>query len=201
MDLEAALSAGGTLVAAVAAVGSWKAAGRSDKAATALTSIERDRWHAEMTPKFKITLKDPSMTRTVLYVGLEGPTTLSHLDTIEMTIRDDMPGRAELTAENGVSADEIRQQIWGPLRFVRGVDGGSSDGRTVDTFELPVGESRPFAVDVTLSPHWYSDPQAWRDQWDGTPLRLTLKCTREGFEPWTVKSEVPLSVPPRFQAW
>lgn len=184
-------------VAAVAGIGSWRAGNR----AAALTKIEQERRHAELAPQFKLELKDPGMTRTMLTVSLEGPAALDHLDSIELTIRDDMPDRAELTAGHGVSAEEIRRQIWGPLRFVHGVDGGSQDGRTVGPFSLPVGESRPFAVDATVTPHWQRNPQTWRDQWEGARMRLTLVCRRDGFEPWTVKAEVPLNPSPRYRSF
>ncbi len=183
-------------VAAVAGIGSWRAGNR----AAALTRIEEERRHAELTPQFKLELRDPSMIRTQLIISFEGPAALEQLDSIEMTIRDDMPSRAEFTAGHGVSTGEIKKQIWGPLRFVHGVNGGSQDGRTVEPFSLPVGESRPFSVEPTLAPRWI-DPKHWEDKYDGTPLRLTLECKREGFKPWSVKVEVPLDTTPQFYSF
>lgn len=204
MDLTftvSAVSAGAAVVAAIAASGAWRAGNRSAK----LTEIELERRHSELSPMFGFGLdRSGGGRQSRLTVSLNAPAALGRLDEITMTIRDDVPDRAQLAVATGstVPPEDVARQIWGPLRFVHGVDGGSSDGRTVTPFALPVGESRPFALEPTLAPPW-SNSQAgwWENQYAGKPLRLTLECRREGYEPWTVKVEVPLEPSATSQIW
>lgn len=183
----------GTLIAAVAAVGSWKAAARSDKAASQMTAIERDRRHGELTPQLRFQFKDPGNGQPLLRVYLDGPPSLNRLDRIELTVRDDMPNRAQFATIGTVTPEQVAKQVWGPYKFVRGVDGASQDGRTMAPFELLVGESRPFAMEPTSPPPWSNDQADWwRNQYKGTPLRIALVCHRDGYEPWTLKFEVQL---------
>lgn len=182
-----------TLTAAVAAVGAWRAASRSDKAATALTAIEQDRRHGELTPQLRFQFKDPGNGQPLLRVYLDGPASLNYLDRIDLTIRDDMPGRAQFPQIGALTPEQIERQIWGPYRFTPHVDGASQDGRTMAPFDLPVGESRPFALEPTLAPPWSNDQgNWWRNKYKDTPLRLTLECHKDGHEPWLLKFEVHL---------
>jgi hypothetical protein len=65
-------------------------------------------------------------------------------------------------------------------------------------FDLPVGESRRFAAEPTPPPPWSKDQaDGWHRQYDGTPLRLTVTCRRDGVGSWTLKYEIPLVTPPR----
>jgi hypothetical protein len=185
---EALLVAVG-LVTAVAAVGAWMAARYSSQATAAMTAIERRRWHADLTPQFEVRCWVTSGERAKLRVALVGPAALDRLDRVTVRIRDDIPGRAPVTA-SGPTAEEIARQVWGPYRFVPGVDGADQTGRRVAPFGLLLGDWRPLALERTPSPTWSTDPAGWRRQYDDHPARLTLTCVREGDERWTVPLEV-----------
>lgn len=193
MDLAfTILSTAGTIIAAIAALGSWKAANRADKAASSLTAIEQDRRHSELTPEFRFEFKDPGNGQPLLRVYLDGPASLSHLDRIDLTVRDDMPNRERFAVGSVLTEEDIKAQIWGPFRFVPIVDGASQDGRTMAPFDLPVGESRRFALEPTTAPRWDPNPDWWREQRKNDPLRLTVQCSKDGHEPWLLKFEVQL---------
>jgi hypothetical protein len=185
---EALLVAVGA-VAAIAAVGAWWAARSSSQASAAMTAIERRRWHAYLTPQFELTCRVTSGERATLRVALVGPAALDRLDQVTVHIRDDIPGRAPVTP-GGPTAEEIARQIWGPYRFVPGVDGADQTGRSVAPFELLLGDWRPLTLERTPAPTWSSDATGWRRQYNDQPVRLTLACVREGDEPWTVPQEV-----------
>jgi hypothetical protein len=185
---EALLVAVGA-VAAVAAVGAWWAARSSSQASAAMTAIERRRWHADLTPRFELACRVTSGARAELRVALVGPAGLDRLDRVTVRIRDDIPGRAPVIS-GGPTAEEIARQVWGPYRFVPGVDGADQTGRRVAPFGLLLGDWRPLALERTPAPAWSADPAVWRRQFDDQPVRLTLACVREGDEPWTVPLEV-----------
>jgi len=127
--------------------------------------------------------------RATLRVALVGPAALDRLDRVTVRIRDDIPGRAPVTP-GGPTAEEIARQVWGPYRFVPGVDGADQTGRSVAPFGLLLGDWRPLALERTPAPTWSSDATAWQRQYNDQPVRLTLACVREGDEPWTVPQEV-----------
>jgi hypothetical protein len=185
---EALLVAVGA-VAAIAAVGAWWAARSSSQASAAMTAIERRRWHADLTPQFELVCRVASGERATLRVALVGPAGLDRLDRVTVRIRDDIPGRAPVTS-GGPTAEEIARQVWGPYRFVPGVDGADQAGRSVAPFGLLLGDWRPLALERTPAPTWSSDTTGWRRQYNDQPVRLTLACVREGDEPWTVPQEV-----------
>jgi hypothetical protein len=185
---EALLVAVGA-VAAIAAVGAWWAARSSSQASAAMTAIERRRWHADLTPQFELVCRVASGERATLRVALVGPAGLDRLDRVTVRIRDDIPGRAPVTS-GGPTAEEIARQVWGPYRFVPGVDGADQTGRSVAPFGLLLGDWRPLALERTSAPTWSSDATAWHRQYNDQPVRLTLACVREGDEPWTVPQEV-----------
>jgi hypothetical protein len=176
-------------VAAAAAVGAWWAARSSTQASEAMTSIERHRWHADLTPQFELTRRVTSGERAELRVALFGPAGLDRLDRVALHIRDDIPGRAPATPGEP-TAEEIPRQIWGPYRFVPGVDGADQTGRRVAPFALLQGNWRPLALERTRRPELATDPVGWRRQYNDQPVRLTLARVREGEEPWTVPLEV-----------
>ena len=144
---EALLVAVG-LVTAVAAVGAWRAARSSSQASAAMTAIERRRWHADLTPQFEVRCRVMSGERAKLGVALVGPAALDRLDQVTVRIRDDVPGRAPVTP-SGPTAEEIARQVWGPYRFVPGVDGADQPGRSVAPFGLLLGDWRPLALERT----------------------------------------------------
>ncbi|MDQ0836115.1 hypothetical protein QF032_007959 [Streptomyces achromogenes] len=90
-------------------------------------------------------------------------------------------------------------QVWGPLRFVPGVDGADANGQTIPAFPLRVGVGWPLALERT-PPLWQEgdDREArWRDKWFNTPMRLVFTCRRDGFVPWVVPYEVDVPQAPR----
>lgn len=189
-------------LSAVAAAGAWRAAHRSAKTAKTVARIEQDRWHAELLPKFQISIERGEADRATLSVRLVGPLPLCHLDEIRMEIvqSDDMSRIARLPGSP--SQEELDAQVWGPLRFTHGADGADINGKTVDPFNLEVGTGRPFSIERTRPPHWQqgNDRDArWRDQWLNTPMRLVLTCRRAGFTNWVVPCEVEVPQSPRMR--
>ncbi len=118
-----------------------------------------------------------------------GPPGLDRLDRLIVSIRDDIHGRAPVTAAEP-TAEQIAEQVWGPYRFVRSVDGADTTGRSVAPVSLLLGDWRPFALEHTPPPPWSSDSGGWRQQYADQPVRLTLTCYRQDHEPWTVPVEV-----------
>lgn len=177
-----------TTIAAIAAVGAWLAARRSGRAADALTRIEARRWHAELTPKFKITCR-VSGEHAALRIELVGPPGLDRLDRLTVRIRDDIRDRTPVVT-GGPTAEEIARQVWGPYRFVAGIDGADPTGRQVAPIQLLAGDWRPFTLEKTDKPPWSEDTEWWTAQYEGSPIRLMLRCERQGDEPWTVPIEV-----------
>ncbi|MFF7870510.1 hypothetical protein ACFZCT_29125 [Streptomyces qaidamensis] len=180
-------------LSAIATWGAWLAARRSAKTAETVARVERQRWHADLTPQFNITIERGEGDRATLSVRLAGPVPLRRLDEIAIRIvsSDDMDRTARLPG--GPTQEELDAQVWGPYRFTHGADGADTDGRTVAPFALEVGTGRPFSIERTRPPRWQEGPDAerhWRDQWVNAPVRLVLTCTREEFEPWVVPCEV-----------
>ncbi|MEV7737825.1 hypothetical protein AB0O75_38125 [Streptomyces sp. NPDC088921] len=100
----------------------------------------------------------------------------------------------------GPNQEQVDAQVWGPLRFVPGVDGADANGQTIPAFPLRVGVGRPLALERTRPPLWQegNDREArWRDKWLNTPMRLVFTCRRDGFEPWVVPYEVDVPQAPR----
>lgn len=187
----AILGAVGTVMAAGAAVGSLLAARQANRAAATLAMIERHRWHADLTPQFEVTCTATSGDRATLRVAFVGPPGLDRLDQVTVSIRDDIRGRAPVIA-GGPTAEQIARQVWGPYRFVRGVDGADENGRSVAAVELLLGDWRPFALEQTPPPPWWGGGgvDGWRKQYADQPVRLTFTCHRQDDEPWTVPREV-----------
>lgn len=193
--------AGTTAVfSAVATGGAWLAARRANATADAVARIERDRWHADLTPQFNVMIEGDGGDRATLSVHLAGPLPLDHLDEIrvEVTQSDDMDYTPRLAG--GPTPEQVNAQVWGPLRFVPGVDGADVSGQVISGFPLRVGVGRPLALERTRSPVWWegNDREArWRDKWLHKPMRLVLTCRLDGFEPWKVPYEVEVPERPR----
>ncbi|MER6175722.1 hypothetical protein [Streptosporangium sp. NPDC001681] len=190
-EIWAAIIAG---IALFGSFGAWRTAFHAKQAAAALTAIEARRWHADMTPTFDVTcarewLGDTIGERALLRIRFTGPPGLDKL-TIKVTVRDDWPDRTSILA-GGPTQEQIKAQVWGPCRFIHGVDGGSEDGRAAAPFSLLPGDGRQLALDRTGSPHW-AIPTDWRQRYDGAPLRLALHCAHGDDKPWTVHYEVPI---------
>jgi hypothetical protein len=108
---------------------------------------------------------------------------------VTVTIRDDIRGRAPVTA-GGPTADQIARQVWGPYRFMPGVDGADETGRSVAPLKMLLGDSRPFTLERTPPPARANDSGSWRRHYADQPVRLTLGCYRQDHEPWTVPIEI-----------
>ncbi|MFF7183577.1 hypothetical protein [Streptomyces sp. NPDC008121] len=96
-DTIAALALAVAVVAAVAAIGSWRAARNANGAAQALSRIEQQRLHADLTPNFRCTVvANQARSTAMLRVHLEGPPGLLSHHALEITtsLRNDNPHRA-----------------------------------------------------------------------------------------------------------
>jgi hypothetical protein len=187
------------VLSSVGALGVWRAASQANRAseqanaaAVAVAAIESQRRHVELTPQLLLELESEDDNSTTLRVSVDGPDYLDRVDALSVYTRDDIPGRAGLSRSIGtqITPEQIRTQIWGPLRFQHSSDGGSADGRSVEPFPLAVGESRPLLMRPTVKPPWNNDTAGWRRKYDGKPLRVTVTCRREGYEPWVFQREV-----------
>ncbi|MEU0198490.1 MULTISPECIES: hypothetical protein [unclassified Streptomyces] len=180
-------------LSAIATWGAWRAAARSAKTADTVARIERQRWHADLTPDFKITIERGEGDRATLSVRLIGPVPLKRLDEIAIQIvsSDDMDRTARLPGLP--TQEDLDAQVWGPCRFSHGADGADINGQTVAPFSLRVGAGRPFSIEQTRAPHWQEGQDVdrqWRDEWLSRPMRLVITCRREEFEPWVVPYDV-----------
>jgi hypothetical protein len=199
----ASIIAGTTAVfSAVATGGAWMAARRANSTAEAVARIERDRWHADLTPQFRVTL-EPKRDAADLIVHLTGPFPLHHLDEIrvEVTHSDDRDHGTPPDGRRRVDPDEWAAQLWGPYELLAtGRNEVAADGRTAGPFALALGNGRTFPLTRTDPPPWWTHREAeagWRARWLGKPVRLVFTCRRDGFEPWVVPYEVEIPVEPQ----
>lgn len=198
MDLTTTLGIIATAVAAVAAVGSWcaatqanKAAERANATADVLAQIERDRWHAELTPKLQVELTGALGGRAELKVTLSGPPGLDRLDRLSVSVRDDGDDHHPVIAgRSDQEAQEASHVIWGPYQFVRAVDGASRDGRHASGEEtVAQGDGIRRTMEETPAPSWVPATKNWQDRYKDKRVRLTFTCIREGHRPWTIPWE------------
>ena len=201
MDISAAVGATGSVaaagVAAWAAYQSRSAAQEANAAAKTLADIERERRHAELCPNFRISSEPgpPGSEILRLHVALLGPPGLTHLDKLRVTIRDDHFGRGEAVLHGGLTADQVKQQIWGAYHFTpsTGSHGAVADpaGRTVPyEGRLPLGEELLFQIEHTLPPPWsqMSSLDWQRDR--GTVIRLALDAEHSEHGMWRLPCEI-----------
>jgi hypothetical protein len=159
---------------------------KANQVAETVKAIEERRWHAELTPQFKVTCQAMPADRAELHIDLTGPLPLGQLDELTVTIRDD--GRSHPSSVS-VTQAEIDATIWGPYQFLPHIDGADETGRNAKVSGLPVGNGRPISLRRTGAPRW-GVSEGWRQQYDGEPVRLMLHCVRSGYEPWAVPFEV-----------
>ncbi|MCF3136841.1 hypothetical protein [Streptomyces olivochromogenes] len=203
-DKLSAVSAGLSVVTAVIAL--WiartankaayyanQAAAQANATAESVAHVERGRWHHEMTPQFDVTITrfGPGSNQASLMLTFEGPAALERLDAVEIEIRDD-----GYTHGVGLAGEPDEQQlaetIWGPYRFVPGIDNATTDGRSTPAVPLELGEWLKRALQDSMPPAW-TDRAAWREQYAGAPVRLWVRCRREGHRPWTLTYNVPVT--------
>ncbi|MEU7021888.1 hypothetical protein ABZ990_14675 [Streptomyces sp. NPDC046203] len=184
----------------VAAAAAWEATGRASdtaedarRTAEIVARIERERWLAELTPKFEFALTGEGDRAARLLVHLAGPDPLGHLDSVTIRIGDDdydhTPTQQRLVYSNpnGPTPEEIAAHVWGPFRLRPGIDGANEHGRELTFTDLRVGRGRPLALNRTM-PGWWMEGksyESWQQEYAGHPLRLLFTCHR-GEETWQI---------------
>jgi hypothetical protein len=192
MSIPDVTEAAAAVAGAVIAAGAWKVGRGAALSNAHLADIERRREHREMFPHVEITVeRDPGATTRQLVVFLKGPDVLDHLDSFRVEIRDDGQDRSSRSAGSNVSQEEIERQIWGPYRLRPSAGGADEWGRQSNPRPLTVGERWIWYLEKTPAPTWMTDPNSWEQQYAGKPIRLTLYCEREGFDPWILRREIP----------
>lgn len=195
-----------TMGSAVAAGMAWKAAKSSSDAAGELTELEAARRHDELTPKLTVRVEpfNPGDTNHHRFtLGLDGPVALVRLDSLTINVRDDRPGRDQETLMGGeATAEKVRAQVWGPLRFspLLGPSWAKADesGRSVEVSRpLDVGEGLSLQMEPTSPPPWYRHSNSSDDAWHqdaGSRLRLSVVALA-GTTPrsWTLPIELDLA--------
>ncbi len=163
----------------------------ANKASSAMLAIETQRRHVEMTPELRLELKrdGPDID---LVVAIDGPDHLDRLDAVSVHIRADDGNRATLPysiAHGLLTREQSDAQIWAPLRFLHG-RGDDRGGREIGPFPLLVGESETRIMEPTPSPPWVDYAGYWQLLYEGRPLRVTVTCIRDGYEPWVFQRSV-----------
>ncbi|MTE19356.1 hypothetical protein F0L17_09490 [Streptomyces sp. TRM43335] len=180
------INAGAAVASAVAAGAALLTARRAHHTAQTVARIEHDRWHAELTPQFNITITGIEGDRATLDVQLVGPIALDHLDKITLTVVQSDDAERTNRLPGGPSQNEIDNHVYGPYRFVPSPDGTDAHGHGPAPFSLRVGRGRPFALERTRPPRWQTGDDAaerWQHQWETWPMRLLVTCERNG-ETW-----------------
>ena len=173
-----------SVVAAVAAVVAVWYARRSDRSAARSAAVaeraevlDKERRHAELTPRLRVTYRPSDEVRDdrgLLSVLLAGPVDLGYLDSITVRIRDD-------SAQGGSNTFEFvpkRRNLpgWAESADQVTVSGG-----------VPVGEWLEFSVDpsgVAVRLAAGLRPEQVK------VLRLEFVCRLEDQEPWSLSCEI-----------
>jgi hypothetical protein len=163
-----------------------------------VASIEQDRRHDELTPEFKITCeaRDNDGNRAELNLELIGPAGLAELDQLIVRIRDDIPRRKPRDGSQ-LTQEQIAAVIWGPYRIVTGLRNTDANGRAHGPFQLLKNEPYPIPVERSHLPPWMSNPEQWRKQYEGKPVRLEIICQRGDDEHWIIPAEIQVKYPPQ----
>ena len=203
MDLTIAIIAlVATIAASIAAVGSWRAATKANETAMRVSSIERDRRHEELTPRFQITCGEmagvPVLADLHLMLTAGG---MEHLDEVTVTILDETGsnhwGRG---VPVGVSQEQAAAFVWGPWEFNTGASDQVVSNRQSKqrSYSRMSGENWDLlSLQRTRPGPWMTatNEEDWR-QGRGGPVRLLLTCRRDGYEPWSLLREVEVEVQP-----
>ncbi|WP_405673298.1 hypothetical protein [Streptomyces sp. NBC_01530] len=174
-------------LSAVAAAGSWKAARRANATADAVALIERERWHADLTPQFDLDLLESGNGQAMLVVHLSGPDALRQLDEIAIAVGNDDRDHVVSHPIGGPTQEDVDSFVWGPFRFTPAVNGTDQSGRGPQPFPLDVGAGRPLAMQRTWPAPWMEGTtrDMWQGEYVGQPIRLVMTC-RRGDEEWVI---------------
>lgn len=199
--IQAAASLAGLPVAALAWLAAHRSAhhagvatrfaGESVQAALAIVEVENKREHRDLFPKVEINcVRKPGHTIPELVIHLKGPDALDRLDRFTVAIRNDGLDRTP-SAGGEATQEELDQQIWGPYMLKPYGGGADGFGRASIPTSLAVGERWRWYLQPTAPPRWVTDLNSWLRQYEDAPIRLTLTCEREGYEPWVLRREIP----------
>lgn len=159
--------------------------------------LERDRWHAELTPTFSARAETQSNGTVRLELTLEGPKGIEYLNRVTVSIRDFRTPEA-LGLEGAASAEQIADVVWAAYRFTPGVDRAGRNGRTVayETILRPSGELVA-QLEPTTSPSWSRElgKSWWSGRVGGDLLRLSVECVHEDSQ-WIVPMDIVPQHPP-----
>lgn len=196
---------------AAAAEKSAKASQESAATAETVVALDRDRRHADLTPRFRVTFRRPQDPELALDLGfrLAGPPELERVDELLVTILDDDGWRYRGQFRTGLRDSQLKTQVWGPYRFNEGIGPGVDPlsgafgtdpaGRATLVRDIAVFEDVWLSLEPTGPPPrteettWSRLPEAELTAWwhkQSTTLRLRLSCRREGWEPWTLFCEI-----------
>jgi hypothetical protein len=186
------------VAAAIAAVGSWWAAARSNQVTRGLAAIERDRRHDELAPDFEVTCteRDTAPDQAFLRVALKRGH-LERLDEVIITIQDEAGQEHWVDGlPDGVTQEQAEAFVWGPWDFNVGAGAQVAGNRTTNgrPYSIVTGKNWDvLALNRTRPGHWMGSAttqESWRRRYADQPLRLLITCRRDGYEPWTLPYEV-----------
>ena len=187
VDWTSIIASGATVVAAAAAIASWRAAVNSNETSSSLARIELDRRHIELTPDFEVTCRKIRPDNLELTLRLRGPAGLDKLDLLKVSIRDNKRMFASPTGRP--TEEEVAKQIWGPYRFIPNLDNASADGRSVPYSELKLGDAVVFHLDKTPKGSWMLDNGSlewWETLGISRTTKISIYCEKVGVGSWTV---------------
>lgn len=192
-------AAGAVLSAVVAAV----AARQARSAATTMLTIEKQRHHAELTPKFTIKCEAgvPQEGFALLFVNLAGGQ-LDAFDSVQVSILNTVDIRPWGLPED-VTIAEAEAAIWAGWQF-NTFFGPANAHAASPRQSKPRQYSRASGQDweelllrETVPPRWHEMTRdEWRAYWRDVPLRLRVECNlHDTAEPWVVNWNVKVEHP------
>lgn len=188
-----------TVVAALAAVGSWQAARKSNAVARSVAGIETQRHQIELTPRFRIRCDSNKTTAedVTLWITLVGPIGIGRLDEVSAILIDDrtigyFPGPGP-DAPPTLTRNEIDSHVWGPYKFEEGTDDADANGRTATQTDFILGIERDFHLVANPAPPWWHDAKGAETEWVSNHMGyiyLNLQCNLRGYLPWTISMAI-----------
>lgn len=190
-NLPAWISAFAALLGAIAAGLAAFAARAANTAAGIMSRIETARRHQELTPRMSVLLEplnEGDLRVRNLTLTLLGPAALRQLSGVAIRVRNDRPGRDIAPpgfGDDQATREQLRTQIWGPLRLTRGVTWGhgrvDDTGRCIDIPDtVSIGDPVVLQMEQAPPPPWWTGTDAasmeteWR-QTVGTTVRLEIE--------------------------